>query len=43
MKMRSKRRKNKQKARHRNKVAARRASIVKVWLHGAGVDRTFVV
>lgn len=41
--MHSKRKGNKQKARHRKKVATKRASIVKVWLHGAGLDRTFEV
>ena len=41
--MHSKRRKNKQKARHRERAAAKRASTVKVWLHGAGVDKVFTV
>ena len=41
--MHSKRKRNKQKARHREKVAAKRANTVKVWLHGTGLDKTFVV
>ena len=41
--MRSKRQRNKQKARHRKKVKAKKQSTVKVWLHGTGLNKIFEV